>query len=82
MVKVIKTISFEGETQSLIAVLSLYAGFHAFASTTLTSSPLHRKQSTLLRTQSGKFITGTFRQRGMGVCLVTSLLRSGGKADW
>jgi len=39
MVKFIKTISFGCETQSLIAVLTLYAGFHAFSTTTLTSSP-------------------------------------------
>jgi len=39
MVKVIKTISFGCKTQSLIAVLTLYAGFHAFSTTTLTSSP-------------------------------------------
>ena len=39
MVKFIKTISFGCETQSLIAVLTLHAGFHAFSTTTLTSSP-------------------------------------------
>jgi hypothetical protein len=38
MVKFIKTILFGCETQSLIAVLTLYAGFHAFSTTTLTSS--------------------------------------------
>jgi len=39
MVRFIQTISFGCETQSLIAVLTLYAGFHAFSTTTLTSSP-------------------------------------------
>jgi len=39
MVKFMKTISFGCETQSLIAVLTLYAGFHAISTTTLTSSP-------------------------------------------
>jgi hypothetical protein len=39
MVKFIKTISFECETQSLIAVLTFYAGFHAFSTTTRTSFP-------------------------------------------
>jgi len=38
MVKFIKTISFGCETQSLIAVLTLDVGFHAFSTTTLTSS--------------------------------------------
>jgi len=38
MVKFIKTISFGCETQSLIAVLTLYAGFCAFSTTTLTSA--------------------------------------------
>jgi hypothetical protein len=38
MVKLMKTISFGCETQSLIAVVTLYAGFHAFSTTTLTSS--------------------------------------------
>jgi hypothetical protein len=39
MVKFIKTILFGCETQSLIAVLTLYAGFHVFSTITLTSSP-------------------------------------------
>jgi hypothetical protein len=39
IVKFIKIISFECETQSLIAVLTLYTGFHAFSTTTLTSFP-------------------------------------------
>ena len=39
MVKSIKTILFGCATQSLIAVLTLYIGFHAFSTTTLTSSP-------------------------------------------
>ena len=39
MVKFIKIISFECETQRLIAVLTLFAGFHAFSTTTLVSSP-------------------------------------------
>jgi hypothetical protein len=39
MVKFIKTILFRCETQSLIAVLTLYGGFHAFFTTTLTSFP-------------------------------------------
>jgi len=39
MVKFIKTISFRCETQSLIAVLTLYGGFHAFSTTTLPSFP-------------------------------------------
>jgi len=52
MLKFIKTILFGCETQSLIAGLTLYAGFHAFSTSTLTSSPpanettysaLHRK---------------------------------------
>jgi len=52
MVKFIKTILFGCETQSLIAVLTLYTGFHVFSTTILTSSPpaeeticstLHRK---------------------------------------
>ena len=42
---------------------------------------LQRKQSTLLWIQSGEGIPGTFQQRGRGVCLVTSLVGSGGKAD-
>jgi len=37
--KFIKTISFGCATPSLIAVLTLYAGYHAFSPTTLTSSP-------------------------------------------
>jgi len=43
MLKFIKTISFGCETQSLIAVLTLYTGFHAFSTTTLTSSPLAKE---------------------------------------
>jgi len=43
MVKFMKTILFGCETQSLIAVLTLYAGFHAFSTTTLTSSPLAKE---------------------------------------
>jgi hypothetical protein len=39
MVIFIKIISFGCETQSLIAVLTLYGGFHAFSTTTLTSFP-------------------------------------------
>jgi len=39
MVKFIKKNSFGCQTQNLIAVLTLYAGFHAFSTTTLTSSP-------------------------------------------
>jgi hypothetical protein len=39
MVRFIKTISFGCETPNFIAVLTLYAGFHAFSTTTLTSSP-------------------------------------------
>jgi hypothetical protein len=39
MVKFIKTILFGCETQSLIAVLTLYGGFHAFSTTTLTFPP-------------------------------------------
>jgi len=39
MVKFIKTILFRCETQSLIAVLTLYTGFHAFSTPTMTSSP-------------------------------------------
>jgi len=39
MVKFTKTISFGCETQSLSAVLTLYVGFHAVFTTTLTSSP-------------------------------------------
>jgi len=35
----IKTILFVCETHSLIAVFTLFAGFHAFSNTTLTSSP-------------------------------------------
>jgi len=38
-VKFIKTILFGCETQSLIAVLTLCAGFHAFSTDTLTSFP-------------------------------------------
>jgi hypothetical protein len=34
-----KTILFGGETQSLIAVLTFYAAFHAFYTTTWTSFP-------------------------------------------
>jgi hypothetical protein len=37
MVKFIKMILFGCETQSLMAVLTLYGGFHAFSTTTLTS---------------------------------------------
>ena len=43
---------------------------------------LQRKQSTLLSIQSGEYIPSTFQQRGRGVCLVTSLVGSGGKKDW
>jgi hypothetical protein len=43
MVKFIKTISFACETHSLIAVLTHYTGFHAFSTTTLTSSPPGRE---------------------------------------
>jgi len=39
MVKFIKPISFGCKTQSLIADLTLYCGFHAFSNTTLTSFP-------------------------------------------
>jgi len=39
MVKLTKPILFGCETQRLIAVLTLYAGFDAFSTTTLTSSP-------------------------------------------
>jgi hypothetical protein len=39
MVKFIKTLLFGCETQSLIAVLTLYTSFHAISTTTLTSSP-------------------------------------------
>jgi len=39
MVKFIKTILFGCETQSLMAVLTLYASFHAVSTTTLTSAP-------------------------------------------
>jgi hypothetical protein len=39
MVKFIKTNLFGCETQSLIAVLTLYGGFYAFSTTTLTSFP-------------------------------------------
>jgi hypothetical protein len=39
MVKFITTISFGCEIQRLIAVLTLWAGFHAFYITTPTSSP-------------------------------------------
>jgi hypothetical protein len=39
MVKLIKKILYGCEIQSLIAVLTLYAGFHAFSTTTLTSVP-------------------------------------------
>jgi hypothetical protein len=81
MVKFIKTISFGYETQSLIAVLTLYSGFHAFSTTPWLLFHLQRKQSTLLFIQSGECIPGTFWQRGRGVCLVTSLVSSGGKED-
>jgi hypothetical protein len=80
MLKFIKTISFGCETQSLIAVLTLYTGFHAFSTTTLTSFPPAR-EPTLLSIQCRECIPGTFRQRGSRVCLVTSLVGSGGKAD-
>jgi len=39
MVKFIKPISFGCKTQTLIADLTLYCGFHAFSNTTLTSFP-------------------------------------------
>jgi len=39
MVKFTKTILFGSETQSIIAVLTLYGGFHAFSTNTLTSFP-------------------------------------------
>ena len=81
MVKFIKTISFGCETQSLIAVLTLYGGFHAFSTTTLTSFPPAKKQATLLSIQSGECIPGTFWQRERGVCLLSSLIGSEGKED-
>jgi hypothetical protein len=40
MVKFIKENLFGCEIQSIIAVLTLYTGFHAFSTTTLTSVPL------------------------------------------
>ena len=81
MVKFIKTILFWCETQSLIAVLTLYGGFHAFSTITLTSFPPAKETiySTLL--PKWECIRGIFRQRGRGVCLVTSLVGSGGKED-
>jgi hypothetical protein len=42
---------------------------------------LQMKQSTLLSIQSGECIPGTFRPRGRGVCLVTCLVGSWGRAD-
>jgi hypothetical protein len=39
MIKFIYTIVFGCEIHSLIAVLTLYAGFHRFPTTTLTTSP-------------------------------------------
>jgi hypothetical protein len=64
MVKFIKTILFGYETQSLIAVLTLYGGFHAFSTTTLTSFPPAKETiySTLhpKSIQSGECIPGTF----------------------
>jgi hypothetical protein len=45
MLKFTKTISLGCETHSLIAVLTLYAGFHTFSTTTLTTS-LPAKETT------------------------------------
>jgi hypothetical protein len=81
MVKFIKKISFGCEIQSLIAVLTLYGGFQAFSTTTLTSFPPAKE--TIYSTLHPKWgiHSWSFRQRGRGVCLVTSLVGSGGKED-
>jgi hypothetical protein len=81
MWKFIKTISFGCETQSLIAVLTFYASFHAFSTTTLTSSPPAKE--TIYSTLHPKWGIHFWylSAEGKGVCLVTSLVGSRGKAD-
>jgi len=81
MVRFIKTISFVCETQSLIAVLTLYVGFHAFSTTTLTSSPPAKE--TIYHPVHPKWGMHSWHLSadGKGVCLVTSLVGSGDRAD-
>jgi hypothetical protein len=80
MVKFIKTILFGCETQSLNTVLTLYGGFHAFSTTTLTSFP--PAKDTIYSTLHPKWAMHSWHLSAeRKVCLVTSLVGSGGKDD-
>ena len=67
MVKFIKTILFGCETQSLIAVLTLYGGFNAFSTTTLPLfPPANETIYSTLHLKWGIHIQKTFGKREGG----------------
>jgi hypothetical protein len=81
MVKFRKTISFWCEYKGSMQSSQLMLVFMHSPLPPWLLLHLQRKESTLLFIQSGECIAGTFWQRGIGVCLVTSQVGSGANAD-
>jgi hypothetical protein len=80
-VKFIKTVSFGCEIQSLIAVLTVYAAFHAISTPSVMFLYLYRKLSALPSIPCEGYSFGTIWRRRIGVFMETSMVDSRGKVE-